>query len=142
MNSVSFPGDMLHPRPSARQHSVIGDVPVAACGAEVAAGHRQPLGGIGFLLTDDRPFGADMTVGRAGVLRAQAEPVGGADRRGLARPAAGQYRQQPARLVAVTQTGTASVRPRCLPLRSARRHARRQELLALGSAHGNHGWPG
>src|SRR5689334_4421105 len=49
---------------------VVGHVPVAARGAEVAAGHREPLGAIEFLLADDRPLGADITVGRAIVLRA------------------------------------------------------------------------
>src|SRR5215831_11679049 len=72
---------------------VAGDVPVTARRAKVAAGHRQPLGGIEFFLADDRPLGADITVGRAGVLHAQSEPASGADRRGLARPAAGQHRQ-------------------------------------------------
>ena len=58
---------------------VAGDVPVAARGAEVAAGHREPLGGIEFVLADDRPLGADITVGRAIVLRAEAEAASGAD---------------------------------------------------------------
>jgi len=43
----------------------LGSVP-----AEVAAGHREPLGAIEFLFADDRPLGADITVGRAIVLRA------------------------------------------------------------------------
>src|SRR5712691_7233029 len=59
---------------------VAGDVPVTARRAKVAAGHRQPLGGTGFLLAYDRPLDADIAVGRAGVLHAQAEPASGADR--------------------------------------------------------------
>src|SRR5690348_6847841 len=58
---------------------VIGDVTVTARGAQVAAGHREPLGGIEFHLTDDRPLDADIAVGRAVVLDAQAEPAGRAD---------------------------------------------------------------
>src|SRR5262245_42381545 len=58
---------------------VAGDVPVTARLAKVAAGHRQPLGGIEFLLADDRPLDADIAAGRAGVLHAQAEPASGAD---------------------------------------------------------------
>src|SRR5580700_6680807 len=68
---------------------VIGDVPVAALGAEVAPGHRQPLGGIEFVLADDRPLDADVPVGRVVILSAQAEPPGGADDRRLARLTAG-----------------------------------------------------
>jgi hypothetical protein len=63
---------------------VIRDVTVTARGAEVPAGHRQPLGGIELLLAEDRPLGADIPVGRAVILDAYAEPAGGADHRGLA----------------------------------------------------------
>src|SRR5262249_41242005 len=44
---------------------VVGDVSVAAGGAEVAAGHGEPLGRAGFLLADDRPLGADVPVRQA-----------------------------------------------------------------------------
>jgi hypothetical protein len=62
---------------------VIADVPVTALGTEVAPGHRQPLGGIEFLLADDRPLDADIPVRQVVVLGAQAESSGGADRRSL-----------------------------------------------------------
>src|SRR6516165_4316317 len=116
---------------------ILGDVPVAADRAKVAAGHRQPLSGIEFLLADDRPFDADIAVGRAVVLDAQAESARRADRRGLARPAAGQHGQYPARLVAVPD------RDRQRPARRAYRRAQHtdmhagQELVTLGGAHGN-----
>ena len=55
------------------------DVPVTALRTEVAAGHRQPFGRIEFLLSDDRPFDADIAVRRVVVLGAQAEPAGGAE---------------------------------------------------------------
>src|SRR6516164_11765489 len=67
---------------------VVGDVPDTAGRTKVAARHCQPLGGIEFVLAEDRPLGADVAIGRAVVLCAQAEAAGGADRRGLARPAA------------------------------------------------------
>jgi len=51
------------------------------------------VGGIELLLADHWPLNADIPVGRAIVLGAQAEPAGGADRRGLARSAAGQHGQ-------------------------------------------------
>src|SRR6266567_8033761 len=70
---------------------VVGDVPVTAGGAEVAAGHGEPFGGIKFLLAEDRSLNADVAVGRALVLDAQAEPAGSADRRGLAGAAACQH---------------------------------------------------
>src|SRR5262245_58163132 len=116
---------------------VAGDVPVTARRTELTARHRQPLGGIELLLADDRALDADIPVGRAGVLHAQAEPASGADRRGLVRPAASQHRQQPARPVAVPDGD------RQRPARGANcrtQHADMhagQELLALGSAHGN-----
>src|SRR5215472_2838466 len=116
---------------------VVGDVPVTALCTEVAAGHREPLGGIEFLLADDRPLDADIAVGRAVVLGAQAEPSGGPDRFGLARPAAGQHGQQAARLVAVPdRDGQRLARGACCRAQHADMHAGK-ELLALGNAHGN-----
>jgi Aminotransferase class I and II len=43
---------------------VVGEVTVTARRTEVAAGHRQPLGGTGFLLADERPLDADIAVDR------------------------------------------------------------------------------
>jgi len=41
---------------------VVGNVPVTARRAQVAAGQREPLGGIGVLLADHRPLDADIPV--------------------------------------------------------------------------------
>src|SRR5436190_17491518 len=52
---------------------VVGHVLDTPHRTEVAAGHRQPLGGIEFLLAEDRPLDADIAVGRAVVLHAHTE---------------------------------------------------------------------
>src|SRR5215472_15493352 len=52
---------------------VVGHVLDTAHRTEVAARHLQPLGGIEFVLAEDRPLDADVAVGRAVVLHAQAE---------------------------------------------------------------------
>src|SRR5215831_5019344 len=115
---------------------VIADVPVAAERTEVAAGHRPPLGGIEFLLADDRPFDADIPVGRACILGAHAEPPGGTDRRCLARAAAGQHGQQAARLIAVPDRDRQRLaRGACCRAQHTDMHASK-ELRALGSTHG------
>src|SRR5215831_11188412 len=116
---------------------VVGDVPVTSCRAEVAAGHREPFGGIKFLLADHGPLDADITVGRVVVLNAQAEPARGADRGGLARTAAGQHGEEAARLVAVPDRDGQRLARRA---QGRAQHADmrvRHEPLALGSAHGN-----
>src|ERR1700683_1043022 len=77
---------------------VVRDVTVTAGGTQVAARHREPFSGIEFLLADHRPLDADIPVGRAVVLDAQAEPAGGPQGRRLARAGPGQRGQQAARL--------------------------------------------
>src|SRR5712691_9584369 len=116
---------------------VAGDVTVTARRAEVAAGHREPLYGMEFLLADHRPLDADIAVRRAIVLDAEAEPAGRADRPGLARPAASQHGQQATRLIAVPdRDGERPARLAHCRAQYADMHAGK-ELLALGSAHEN-----
>src|SRR5260370_19995286 len=66
---------------------VAGDVPVTARRAKVAAGHRQPLRRVDFLLAVDPPLLADLAVGRASVLPAPGVPPRRAARRRPAAPA-------------------------------------------------------
>ena len=51
----------------------------------VSAGHRQPLGGTEFPLGDGRAIDADIAMDGPIFLDGQAEPAGGAGRRGLTR---------------------------------------------------------